>query len=59
MNDEQSKRDPSRHYIVVVGASAGGLQAISQLVSRLPRELPAATHHGRSNEDVGAVATRA
>lgn len=32
----------SNHDIVVVGSSAGGIEALKQLVSRLPAELPAA-----------------
>ena len=31
-----------RHDIIVIGASAGGIEALSQLVSRLPADLPAA-----------------
>ncbi len=42
MNDKHREKGLSDHYIIVVGASAGGLQAISQLVSQLPAELPAA-----------------
>ncbi len=31
---------PSRHRIIALGASAGGLNSISQVLSRLPRSLP-------------------
>ena len=30
------------HDIIVLGASAGGIEALSQLVARLPADLPAA-----------------
>ena len=29
------------HDIIVIGASAGGIEALSQLVARLPADLPA------------------
>ncbi len=36
------ERDGAGHDVVVVGASAGGIEALKELVSQLPRDLPAA-----------------
>jgi two-component system chemotaxis response regulator CheB len=33
---------PPRRDVIVIGASAGGFEALTQLLSRLPRDLPAA-----------------
>jgi two-component system chemotaxis response regulator CheB len=41
-NDVSDAREPRRPDVVVVGASAGGVEALTELVARLPQELPAA-----------------
>ena len=41
LRDSQSAAQPG-HDIVVMGASAGGLEVVAQIVEKLPATLPAA-----------------
>src|SRR5947209_132641 len=39
---ENSAQMPSKHDVIVIGASAGGVEALQQLVGNIPPDLPAA-----------------
>jgi two-component system chemotaxis response regulator CheB len=54
---------PTSHDIVVIGASAGGVRALSELVATLPEDLPAAVfavlHLGTGKSALPEILTRA
>jgi two-component system chemotaxis response regulator CheB len=54
---------PTSHDIVVIGASAGGVQALSEVVAKLPEDLPAAVfavlHVGTGKSALPEILTRA
>ncbi len=41
MVEQGNTRGSGNHHVVVIGASAGGLQVLAQLLSELPKDLPA------------------
>jgi two-component system, chemotaxis family, protein-glutamate methylesterase/glutaminase len=53
----------AKHDVIVIGASAGGVEAISRVVSDLPRDLPASVlvvlHISRSRSFLPEILTRA
>jgi two-component system, chemotaxis family, protein-glutamate methylesterase/glutaminase len=59
----QQREAMATHDIIVIGASAGGVEAISSVVAQLPRDLPAAVlivlHVSRGRSVLPEILTRA